>query len=231
MFSIIVILSTVCMINTPPTITNAESDEYIQLSSNEMISSMSDLSSSTSSEEVSSIITDINVSSNVTESNEVEVVAYSQALAVQETKSNEQNTNTYSVPNIDTSFKSYTYYTMIDRKSSQWEFQKEAYTDENGLRKINDNFLVAVGSYYSDNLGDIFEITTSTGNVFKVIICDFKSDLHTDSTHRYTPTNGNNSLLEFYVDKNTLNSTAKTRGNISYINGFDGSITSIIKLN
>jgi len=160
------------------------------------------------------------VSSNMTTNTESKVIKPETVIG-----------NSYSVPSVNTSFKSYTYYTMINRNSAQWKLQKEAYTDENGLRKVDNCFLVAVASYYSNNLGDIFEITTDTGNCFKVIICDFKSDMHTDSNHQYTPTGNNNSLLEFYVDKRTLNSTAKSRGNISYINGFDGSITKVVKLN
>ena len=45
-------------------------------------------------------------------------------------------------------FKSYTDYRCLSRSSAQWKLQEQAYTDENGLRKIGDAYLVALGSYY-----------------------------------------------------------------------------------
>lgn len=139
---------------------------------------------------------------------------------------NTSNEEDMDVPDGDTSFKSYTYYTSISRNSAQWDMQQKAYTDENGLRKIEDDYLVAMGSYYTNTLGDRFEITLDTGEVFTVRICDFKSDVHTNSTHQYS---SNKNIIEFYVDK-SLNSKAKQMGDISYIDGFEGSITKITKL-
>lgn len=144
-------------------------------------------------------------------------------LQTQDTPTQTQSMN---VPSGDTSFKSYTYYTCISRNSAQWDIQEMAYTDENGLRKIDNDYLVAMGSYYTDNLGDRFEITLSSGNTFTVRICDFKDDAHTNSTHQYS---SNRNVIEFYVDK-SLNSKAKQMGDISYIDGFEGSITKITKL-
>lgn len=123
-------------------------------------------------------------------------------------------------------FKSYTNYHCLSRSSAQWKLQEKAYTDNNGIRKVGNDYLVAMGSYYAKRLGDRFRITTSTGNVFTVMVCDFKADGDTNSTHQYT---NNGCMIEFYVDNN-LNSKAKQMGDISYIKGFSGNITKVERL-
>ena len=100
------------------------------------------------------------------------------------------------VPNVH-DFKSYTNYRLLSRKSSQWKkIQTIAYSDSNGLRKVDNYYCVAMGSYYTKTLGDLFRITTDTGNIFDVIITDFKADRHTNSTHQYTKRNS--CIVEFY---------------------------------
>lgn len=131
----------------------------------------------------------------------------------------------YKVPK-NMHFKSYTNYKCLSRSSAQWKLQKKAYTDKNGLRKIGDDYLVAMGSYYTKHLGDRFKITLSTGKSFTVRICDFKANSDTNSTHQYT---ANGCMIEFYVDSN-LNSKARQMGDISYIKGFKGNITKIEKI-
>lgn len=123
-------------------------------------------------------------------------------------------------------FKSYTNYKMISRSSAQWQkIQTIAYSDENGLRKVDNYYCAAMGSYYTHTLGDLFKIGTAEGNEFIVIICDFKSDAHTNSTHQYTASNG--CIIEFYVDYSCFNQKAKRAGSVSAISGFGGKITSI----
>lgn len=131
-----------------------------------------------------------------------------------------------SVPAVSQDFKSYTAYTCLNRNSSQWKkIQTIAYSDSNGLRKVGDYYCVALGSYYSTTLGDLFRITTNKGNVFEIILCDFKADRHTNSTHQYTYRN--QCITEFYVDYSCFNSAARRAGSISTISGFGGKITSI----
>ena len=134
----------------------------------------------------------------------------------------------YSVPTVNTNFKSYTYYKMLNRRSIQWRLQEKAYTDENGLRKIDNYYLAAMGSYYSTTIGDLFRLTTSTGQVFDIILCDGKSDRHTDSKHQYTV--ANNCMVEFYVDTAVLNPQVKMRGTVSVLPQFSGSIVKVESL-
>ena len=124
-------------------------------------------------------------------------------------------------------FKSYTDYRCLSRSSAQWKLQEQAYTDENGLRKIDDAYLVALGSYYGTKLGVRYTVTLSTGNQFGIILCDSKDDRHTNETHQYTLSN--NCVIEFYVETEALPKKVRQSGSISAIEGFEGSIVSIEK--
>lgn len=143
----------------------------------------------------------------------------------QQKKKSKTKSKSYKVPK-NMHFKSYTNYRCLSRSSAQWKLQKKAYTDKNGLRKIGDDYLVAMGSYYTKHLGDRFKITLSTGKSFTVRICDFKANSDTNSTHQYT---ANGCMIEFYVDRN-LNPKARRMGDISYIKGFKGNITKVEKI-
>ena len=125
-------------------------------------------------------------------------------------------------------FKSYTDYRCLSRSSVQWKLQEQAYTDENGLRKIDDAYLVALGSYYGTKLGVRYTVTLSTGNQFDVILCDSKDNRHTNETHQYTVSN--NCVIEFYVETEALPKKVRQSGSISAIEGFEGSIVSIEKI-
>jgi hypothetical protein len=124
-------------------------------------------------------------------------------------------------------FKSYTDYNCLSKSSKQWKLQEKAYTDENGLRKIGDAYLVALGSYYGTEIGTEYTVTLSNGNTFDIMLCDCKKDKHTDSTNRYTLSNG--CMIEFYVDDNALPTKVKTLGTISAIPFFSGGVISIEK--
>ena len=137
----------------------------------------------------------------------------------------------YPAPHINGEFKSYTNYQLLNHNSPQWtqiQCHPDAYTDINGLRKVGEYYCVAMGSYYAEQLGDIFEIQTEYGS-FKVIICDFKDDCHTDVNNQYTISNG--CVVEFYVDMGTFSSYHQSLGDVSYVDtNFQGKILSVIKL-
>lgn len=125
-------------------------------------------------------------------------------------------------------FKSYTDYRMLSRSSAQWKLQEQAYTDENGLRKIGDAYLVAMGSYYGKTLGTKYQVTLSSGSSFTVMLCDFKSDRHTDAAHQVCTTNG--SVIEFYVDTDAMPSIVRQMGSVGALDKFSGGIVSIEKI-
>lgn len=147
------------------------------------------------------------------------------------TTSKKTTSQKYANPNVSGKFKSYTNYKLLSKSSPQWnkiQCHNDAYTDKNGLRKVGEYYCVAMGSYYTKTLGDLFEIKTE-GGLFKVIICDFKADAHTDANNQYTLSNG--CMAEFYVDMTSLNEKAKQMGDISYADDkFAGKIISITKI-
>ena len=141
------------------------------------------------------------------------------------------------VPDCDTSFKAYMDYNCItDDTTAQWELQQIAYTDEYGLRKIGTDYCVAVGSYYSETVGERFKITLDNGNEFTVIVSDLKQDKHTDISNQYSPVYDSYgefygaNVLEFIVDVDQLHSMVVTLGTVSYYDEFEGNIISIERL-
>ena len=134
------------------------------------------------------------------------------------------------VPDVPSDFKTYTEYTKLRKDYPQWtQVQAIAYTDENGLRKVDNYYCVAMGSYYTDTVGDLFRIITEDGNTFDVIITDFKADRDTNpSTHQYTVLNY--CIVEFYVDVDLLPSKARRTGTISSIEDFSGRVIGIQRL-
>lgn len=136
------------------------------------------------------------------------------------------------VPVGDTAFKSYMDYRCItSRRSPQYKLQGECWTDENGLRRLGDDYVIAVGSYYADHIGDRLEITLENGDGFTAVVGDFKANCHTDSTHRYYPmSGGRKNVIEFIVDTESLDRTARRMGDISYIDGFGGDIADVEKI-
>lgn len=139
------------------------------------------------------------------------------------------NAPEYAVPSGNTSFKSYMDYRAITNKnSSQWDLQTKCWTDKDGLRRKGDYYVVALGSYYADHIGDRFIVTLDTGVEIPVIVGDFKADKHTDATNRYTLTeDGRKNILEFVVDTQQLPEMARKMGDISYVSGFRGNVRSI----
>lgn len=144
----------------------------------------------------------------------------------------------YDVPTIaDTDFYGYMDYNCItDDTTVQWDMQQSAWTDWQGLRRYNDDYMVAMGSYYSDyEVGARFEITLDNNTTFTVILGDLKKDEHTDKMNMYTPVYDNWQLvkanvIEFIVEENQLSYDVKQLGTISGYDNFNGNIVSIKKL-
>ena len=154
------------------------------------------------------------------------------AAPIEESTTGAQETTTIKqkekkLPSNFGAFKSYTDYRCLSRSSAQWKLQEQAYTDENGLRKIDDAYLVALGSYYGTKLGVRYTVTLSTGNQFDIILCDSKDDRHTNETNQYTLSNS--CVIEFYVETEKLPKKVRQSGSISAIEGFEGSVISIEK--
>lgn len=122
------------------------------------------------------------------------------------------------------------YRKITDTSSEQYKLQqnKDCYTTDTGLRKVNEYYCVAVGTHYSNNIGDKLIIYMENGESFKAIVADIKDDKHTDETNRQHRKDG--SVIEFVVDTRKLPELVRKMGDISYMNEtFKGEIKAIIK--
>lgn len=125
----------------------------------------------------------------------------------------------------DGKFKTYMDYRKITNKNSkQWKLQEQAWTEGRGFRKIGEHFLVAVGTFYADEVGKELLIEFEDGQQIKAIVGDIKQDRHTDPTNRYVPINGN--IVEFIIDTEKLDPEVIRRGDVSWL-GLNGKIKSI----
>ena len=126
---------------------------------------------------------------------------------------------------LDTSFKAWMGYKAItNTQSTQYKLQQDAWTDDNGLRRYDKDYMVAVGTYYG-SVGDRIKITLDTGETFNAIIGDSKGD------RWYHPCSKGANVVEFIVDTQELDSKAKEMGDISFIPFFEGEVVSIQPLN
>lgn len=141
---------------------------------------------------------------------------------------------TKELPDCDTWFKAYMSYKAItNTNSDQYKIQQSAWTDENGLRRYGDDYLVAVGTYYSDTCYTRFLVEFDTGEEITVMVGDIKQDRHTDSKNMYNSVTDSAgkfisaNVLEFIVDTSVLNRKAKNLGSVHCIDGLGGNIVSI----
>ena len=161
-------------------------------------------------------------------------ITYVEDISCKSGVKSKSNKSEYDIPDYDTAFKTYMDYRKItDKTSAQYMLQMEAYTDDMGLRKYGDHYIVAIGTYYSDNIGDTFKITLDNDTSFNVIIGDIKADCHTDSQNMYSPVYDNNgnlisaNVIEFIVDTNTLDRSVTKLGTVSAYDDFKGNIVKI----
>lgn len=137
------------------------------------------------------------------------------------------------VPNENTSFKSYMSYKAITNKESiQYQMQQEAWTDEYGLRRYGDAYMVAMGTFYAQSCGEYFNVTLESGESFLVVTGDIKSDKHTDDSNMYSPVYIDGrmeyaNIIEFIVDTSAMSRSVRRSGNIGTIDCFSGQIKSI----
>lgn len=138
----------------------------------------------------------------------------------------------YEIPDGDTSFYAYMDWTAVtDYNSPQYDLLSQGWTDSQGIRRVEDDVCIALGTYYTDTVGDRFIITTDMGNSYTAIVGDIKADCHTDSKNQYRLA-GNNSknVVEFIVDTNSLDYAVRTSGNIGTYNNYSGQFISIQKI-
>lgn len=172
--------------------------------------------------------------------NEIKSVTYSKDISDSKVISNEHRNfdigEECDLPNISTSVKLFTDYRAYNLQyTPHYRLQQVAWTDNQGLRRFNDDYIVALGSYYSVSIGDRFEITLDSGEIFTVIFGDGKWDVDCDERNMYTPVIDYEgepaaNLLEFIIDKDVLNSKVYEYGDLCLLDNFQGNIVKIIYL-
>lgn len=133
---------------------------------------------------------------------------------------------------IDFSFHSYMDYRKITHTNSkQYELQQQCWTDELGLRRCGTDYVVALGTYFSNNVGDRFKIYLDNGNSFYATVGDIKADSVTDEMNAYVPMdNATGNMVEFIIDDRAANTNMLMLGTVSYHDFFNGSVINIERI-
>ncbi len=140
------------------------------------------------------------------------------------------------LPEISTHVKFFTDYRYYNLwYTPHYRLQQAAWTDSQGLRRYNEDYIVALVSYYSTKIGDRFEITLDNGKTFTVIFGDGKVDADCDNKNMYTPCvdydgNAAANLLEFIIDEKMLLSEVYNYGSLDCLNEFKGNVVKMVYL-
>lgn len=110
-----------------------------------------------------------------------------------------------------------------------YRLQQAAYTDENGLRRYGDDYIVGLGKFYSESIGDRFKVTLDTGREFTIILGDGKAPVDCDENNMYTPCKNYSgedcaNVLEFIMDKYAMSDAVYAYGSIDCLDEFKGNI-------
>lgn len=114
-------------------------------------------------------------------------------------------------------YESYTAITNTATNNYKITHSVKTTTDENGFRKVDGRYLIAVGSGVCFTIGTYLDVYLENGSIIQCIMGDAKADVHTDSaTHIFTAVNKNYCCTEFIVETGKLVKIAKEMGDCSY---------------
>lgn len=132
------------------------------------------------------------------------------------------------LPNVSGEKKTFMDFRSITRAgSAQLALQERAYTDSQGFRRVADYYMVALGTYYVESIGDTYIITFADGSEIRAIVGDVKDDRHTDSNNQYHLKDG--SIVEFIIDKKIMSYKVLQSGDCSWVIGH-GAVTGIRRI-
>lgn len=120
------------------------------------------------------------------------------------------------------------YRTITNRRSKQYQTQRQSVNSPNGFRKYQGRYCVALGSHFGFKIGDKFNLVLKNGTVIPCVMADLKSDQHTDSSHIFT--RHSNCMSEFIVDSRALNANVKRMGDCSAIDGWDSPVVKVLAI-
>jgi hypothetical protein len=122
------------------------------------------------------------------------------------------NSVEYDVPNYSGK-KSYMGYNFSSN-TKQDVLQSFAITNSDGFRMVDGRYCVALGTYFSEDIGKYFDIVLENGEIIKCILGDVKADAHTDPMNIFSL---NNCCTEFIIDPDALNDDVKYHGDCSHL--------------
>ena len=168
----------------------------------------------------------IRLESEVQTGNET-LIEYETKLKNYESQAKQQTNTVYSTS--WGSMKSYMSYKAItNTRSKQYQLQQLAVTDPTtGIRTIDGDYCVAIGSGWGCVVGDRILVTLQGGKTFNAIVSDAKANAHTNSDNKTTTHDG--SVVEFVVDIPSLPKSVRTSGNVGTLDQFSGGVVSITK--
>ncbi len=85
--------------------------------------------------------------------------------------------------------------------------------DQDGFMKLDDRYLIAVGSRFNTVAGQHIDLVLANGLIIKCIMGDAKADCDTDATNTFTYKSS--CCSEFIIDSKTIRSDIYERGNAS----------------
>ena len=133
----------------------------------------------------------------------------------------------FGLPDVGGETKTYAYYTAVTATGSpQYKLlhSAECTTDpETGIRMVDGCYCVALASYYGTKIGTKYRITLEGDKEIEVILCDQKSDAHTDANHQYAV--NNQDIIEFYIERSYL--PRGIRGDYGTLEQFSGKVVAI----
>lgn len=93
---------------------------------------------------------------------------------------------------------------------------KIASPDQDGFMKLDDRYLIAIGSKFNTEPGQYIDLILENGIVIKCIMGDAKADIDTDATNTFTYKS--RCCSEFIIDEHTIRKDIYERGNASLKN-------------
>ncbi len=93
---------------------------------------------------------------------------------------------------------------------------KLASPDDDGFMKLDNRYLIAVGSRFDTEPGQYIDLVLQNGIVIKCIMGDAKADVDTDATNTFTYRS--RCCSEFIIDEDSIRTDISKRGNASLKN-------------
>lgn len=107
------------------------------------------------------------------------------------------------------------------------EINRLASPDKDGFMKLDDRYLIAVGSHFDTEPGQYIDLVLENGVVIQCIMGDLKADEDTDNTNIFTY--HSRCCSEFIIDENSIRSDIYERGNASLKNSqWDSPVASVV---